>query len=529
MPNFLRAAWALFLVSTLFLVSALLPNPISAADESVKLQEWQKKYEQFETDYAAALEKLALWCDENQLSDEAEVTRKKKERPDAADRLFVAILPPNVQISDEMQEAALAKTKKKNADSERSPHEEWNFRFCRLRIQASNMLVKMARRAMSDRCTALAFELLMRALEENPDHPEARKILGFERVDDLWLSPFEKQQMHTDIYSSKFGWIPQKNLKRYENGERFYKGRWISEAEDAAIHADIENGWVVETPHFTVVTNHSLAAAAHIGEEVEVLYRVWKQLFLRYFATDAQLQALFDGKSASASSKNRSEGLGTGTNRKHRIVFFKNQNNYNAYLSPRYPQVTQSCGMYIIEDRASYFFAGEKFDRATLLHEVTHQLFSELRRTSPNVGKQENFWMIEAIAVHMESLHDEGRCHVVGGFNTPRMLAARYRFVKNGFYIPLKELSSYNMKEFQSHSEMTKLYSECAGLMQFFLHANHGVYRDAAADILRDIYTGNASLRTIPDHVGRSFDDLDDEYRDFISKNQEELNAWEMD
>lgn len=496
------------------------------------MRDIQERYALFQEKYSVEIEKLAAWCEEQGLSEEAAGTRTLNQTPSADDRLFAAILPQEAELPEEVKP-----TPKK---TKLSHHAEWEARYTRLRIQASNMLVKMSRDAMKSRHAAFAFELLMRALEENPDHPEARKILGFERVGDLWLSPFEKRQLRTNVYSPKFGWIPRKNLERYENGERFYKGRWISAAQDAAAHADIENGWILETPHFTVVTNHSPAAAARIGEEVEVLYRVWKQLFLRYFATDAQLQALFSGKSGTSSasgtvsasfsgSSRNSGGMGAGTDGKHRVFFFKNQDNYNDFLSPRYPQVVNSCGMYIIEDRTSYFFAGEKFDRATLLHEVTHQLFSELRRTSPNVGKHANFWMIEAIAVHMESLRDEGRYHVVGGFDTPRLLAARYRFVKNGFYIPLQELASYNAEKFQSHSDMVKLYSECAGLMQFLLHSNGGEYRDAVADILREIYTDTAAEDALPVHLGRTFEELDAEYRDFITLKKEELDAWEMD
>lgn len=491
------------------------------------LRAHRERYARFQERYESEITKLIAWCQENNLTTEAEKTRTLNSTPTAEDRAYIGILPQEVQ----MKNADTRVSRKTKEKTKETPQEEWERRFSRLRQQASNQLFKLSQSAMDDGYATYAFELLMRTLEENPDHTVARKILGYEQVDGLWLSPFEKQQIRKNVYHPKFGWLPSKHVERYENGERFFRGKWISQKQDAAVHFDIENGWTVETPHFTVVTNHSLPVAVHIGEEVEVLYRVWKQFFLRFFATDAQLKALFDGKMASATS-----GIepGMGTNGKHRIFFFRNQENYVKYLSERYPQVAQSCGIYIMEDRTSYFFAGENFDRATMLHEVTHQLFNELRPISRNarafdLTKSPNFWMIEGISTYMESLHDEGNYHVIGGFDTPRLLAARIRYTKGNFYIPLEELSAMNTADFQSHPQMVRLYSQSSGLMQFLLHADDGQYRDGVSDILRDIYTGKSMKNTIPRHLGRSFEELDAEYGKYISRNQEELKQWEME
>ena len=86
-----------------------------------------------------------------------------------------------------------------------------------------------------------------------------------------------------------------------------------------------------------------------------------------------------------------------------------------------------------------------------------------------------------------------------------------------------------NTQEFQTHPQMVRLYSQSAGLMQFLLHSSDGRYRDAVADILREIYSGQSVMNTLPKHLGRSFEELDEEYREFISRNAEELSQWEMD
>lgn len=495
------------------------------------LRSWHEKYDRFEAQYEKHLNRLEEWRVEQGLEGLENEVEELRFRKDTDEKLFIAIIPQKVQNPELAQETA-SKAEKKASDKKAAsisreadaPDAEFQNRVVKLRRQASNHLFKLASEAVEDGKGAFAFDLLTKVLEINPDHSASRKILGYERVDDLWLSPFEKQRLKNQVYHPKFGWLPPKFVSRYEQGERFHNGKWISSREDAALHFNIQDGWIVETPHFTIQTNHSLPAAVRIGEEVETLYRVWKQLFVRFFATDAQLKALFSGKRTTFS-----QPLGSGTNGKHRVVFFRNQDNYVQELSPRYPSVANSCGLYIVEDKASYFFAGENFDRATMLHEVTHQLFSEVRRTSPEVTQKPNFWIIEGIAIHMESLHDEGAFHVVGGFDTPRLLAARIRFTKDNFYVPLAELSALTMTEFQAHPKMVRLYSQCAGLMQFLLHSGDAQYREAVADILRDVYAGQSDANTIPKRLKRSFAELDSEYADFISAKQEELNQWEMD
>ena len=43
-------------------------------------------------------------------------------------------------------------------------------------------------------------------------------------------------------------------------------------------------------------------------------------------------------------------------------------------------------------------------DERTMYHKATHQLFQESRPVSPEVGHRANFWIIEGIAMYMESL-----------------------------------------------------------------------------------------------------------------------------
>ena len=139
------------------------------------------------------------------------------------------------------------------------------------------------------------------------------------------------------VWSEKFGWLPKAHLRRYEDGQRYQNGRWISAAEDARLHHDIQSGWDVETEHYTIRTNHSIEAAVALGVKLERLYRLWQQMFLRYFASEADVVAMFDGRPKPPSARVP-----------HRVVYFRDRDDYNHYnraLQAPMPDI-QTTGVY---------------------------------------------------------------------------------------------------------------------------------------------------------------------------------------
>ena len=204
------------------------------------------------------------------------------------------------------------------------------------------------------------------------------------------------------------------------------------------------------------------------------------------------------------------------------------------YLRGRNPAIAISAGLYDSGTKTAYFFAGQDYDISTMFHEATHQLFTEIRKTNLAAGKEGNFWVIEGIATFMESLHDEGEFHVVGGYSSQRMIAARLRFNKEKFYIPLQQFSAMNADTFQRSPDIGKLYSQAAGLMHFFVFYKGGIYREALAQILVDTYTFKSSegpakfAAIIQNRTGVPFASLDEQYKEFISQNQDELSKWRV-
>ena len=270
---------------------------------------------------------------------------------------------------------------------------------------------------------------------------------------------------------------------------------------------DIHSGWDVETEHYTIRTNHSIEAAVSLGVKLERLYRLWQQLFVRYYASEADVVALFDGRAQA--------GRRPAAAAQHRLL-----------PRPRRLQPGVAGGdaqhrhlhrrLRRTRSRRAYFFAGQGSDDRTLYHEATHQLFHESRPVSPEVGRKANFWIVEGIAMFMESLRQEDGYYVLGGFDDERMHAARYRLLHDHFYVPLDELVGYGMEKLQKDPRIGTLYSQAAGLTHFLIFYGGGRYRDALVSYLSAVYTGRDDHDTLAKLTGQGYDELDKQYREFV-------------
>jgi len=445
--------------------------------------------------HTAQLEQLADWCEQQGLTEEAETTRQVYGRHDPF-KVYLPVLP--AQNGRDPLPAG-----------ESAELVEWDARIGRLRRDQANELYEFARRAIRGQRASLAYELVLAASRANPDHEAARRILGYEEYAGRWHTFFELDQFRAGkVCHEQFGWLPGSHVRRYEQGERFTGRSWVTAAQDAALHRDIDTGWLVETEHYAIRTNHSLEAGVQLGVKLERLFGYWEQLFIRYYASEAYVQALFDGR-----ARNRR----VQTPRFH-VVFFRDRNDYNRMLRAAMPNVEMSTGVYFQQVQRAYFFAGEGYEDRTLYHEATHQLFHQSRPVAPRVGARSNFWIIEGIAMVMESLRREGDYYVLGGFDDDRMYAARYRLLQDDFYVPLAEFTTYGMERLQSDPRIATLYSQAAGLANFLVFHDSGRYRDALVAYLTTVYSGRDTPQTLSELTGVGYEELDEQYREFMEQ-----------
>lgn len=481
--------------------------------------------------YGEQLAKLAAWCDEQKLADAAECTRhwlppynpttvrlfvlpevgdwqwpgKLDNAPPAAAAPVAPGDSPGAKVGSGDPSAAAGSPYRDKADDD--PLTAWRARFRKLREAQAESLFALARQAITEGQPSLAQELILETAHENPDHKQARRLLGYLYTRDRWVTPFAAQQQAAGkVWHPRFGWLAKNHLARYERGERLYHERWISAAEDERVHSAIERGWQIESAHYLVTTNASLEAGVQLAEQLEQLYGFWQTLFGGYVAGEADLVRRFNSKAAIPRDLH-----------KYKVVCFRDQGEYNATLRPEQPSIDRTLGIYFNSNHQAYFFAGAGQDPGTLHHEATHQLFQETRLTSRDVGKAGNFWIVEGIACYMESLtqQENGRS-TVGSAKGGRLPAARQALVRDQFYVPLEKLVTYNVDTLQGEPNIAKLYSQAAGLATFLMNYDGGRYRGALIGYLEAVYTGRATTRTLAEKTGTSYEELDRQYREFV-------------
>ncbi len=445
------------------------------------------------TKYAAEIEELAAWCDQQGLAKEARRTRAWVRHRDP-NKLYIAVLPQAIGQPE------LPADTPENVT-------EWQDRFWTLRRQQAAALESLARKAVRGGQASLGFDLVLSAIRENPDHEELRRLLGYQKFQGAWHTAYEIEKLKSGkVWNDKFAWIRKEHVGRYQNGQRLAGNKWITAAEDAKRHPDTSNGWFVETEHYTIRTGVSIEAGAALGMKLENLFRVWRQLFFRYFATDAQVSELFEKRGRIRLPSPR-----------FLVTYFRDREEYIASLRSRFDAgFEKTTGVYEPQTRTAYFFAGDYDDR-NLYHEATHQLFHQSRPVALQPGSPSNFWIIEGIAMYMESLHEENGFSVLGGFGDLRMNDARVRLLRDDFYIPLADLTTFGQVKLQQDKRISTIYSQSAGLTHFLIHYDHGRYRNALVAYLLSVYTGRDSPDTLAKLTGVSLSKLDKQYHQFVS------------
>jgi len=96
--------------------------------------------------------------------------------------------------------------------------------------------------------------------------------------------------------------------------------------------------------------------------------------------------------------------------------------------------------------------------------------------------------------------------------------AARERLVEDDFYVPLEELTAQGRKTFQADARLPQLYSQIAGLADFFMNGQRGRYREAFVEYLARVYAGTADPETLSRLCRQKYADLDAAYRRHLSQ-----------
>ena len=171
--------------------------------------------------------------------------------------------------------------------------------------------------------------------------------------------------------------------------------------------------------------------------------------------------------------------------RQIKVLLLRDQADYVEALAAE-ENIGVSVGYYDPNRQTSYFYPDKNLS-ATFYHELTHQLLAEATRlqTAENIGTRGDVWLLEGIAMYMESLwRREGNwtqgCWTLGGWDSPRLQTARNRAVRDGFFVPWEEFSGGRLEQWKADPNISRLYSQAAGIMHVMLDRTNEADRESA-------------------------------------------------
>lgn len=411
--------------------------------------------------FERALDELARDCEKQRLETEAAMTRAWLVRRDPGRQYFF--------LPDAMPGAKPATASE--------PSRQWHAKFLDIRRARAAELFEYARGVVELGNDSEAFRVLHEILREDPDHAEARRILGYRGSPGKWSRGAKPKATAGRTPHQLFGW---------------QRGKY----------------WTIDSDHFQISTNHSGKAGTDLAERLEQVHDVWRQLFHAYWSAPGALSKQFEGRSAAS---------GSNTARRFQVVLFRNRDEYVSQLAQAEPLIAQTVGYYSDRRRISLFYSGDESLETTRYHESTHQFFQESRAVPEMAGKESNFWIVEGAAMYMESLEIEGDHATLGGWDSERMQFARYQARNNNLYLPLERVVAYGRDAMQKDEHIRQIYNQAAGLTHFLMDGDGGRHRESLQRYLRAVYTNEATAGTLAELTRLSFDEIDTRYQDYLN------------
>jgi hypothetical protein len=404
-------------------------SPLSAQEEQPKSTRSEALMPLTTPDYLMELEKLAAKCDELGLTLEAKWTRQwwPQER---SDQLWMAV-PNPAELEGKSTNADLAK--------------KWLDRFRNLRSRHALHLLEIASEKIQQDLDYEAYRLVWRAFREDPDNQKVRFVLNtLINSNDAAAKPRLSITAHP-----KLGW----------GAKTFHR---------------------CQLPHFRIVSNAAPDEISRWAEELERIYSLWTQMYPELWLAPNVL-------------KNRLAGKNVPLERKIELnfVLFRSREEYLQHLGQNETRIDTSVGYYAPKDSISYFYIDPSgVPQATIIHELTHQILQEasLIRGGTPWESPSDFWAVEAIALHAESLWIGTSLATVGGWESPRLQVARYRMLRDDFWIDWDELRQYSSTTWKEQKEISKSYTQSAGLAHFWLDHRQPENRQAFIAYLQSVY-----------------------------------------
>ncbi|MBX3422605.1 MAG: hypothetical protein KF752_13710 [Pirellulaceae bacterium] len=414
----------------------------------------------------AELLRLRVQCERLGLTGEAEIclTWLAADRPDQQ----VYCLPINPESDPIASQAQQPQTAR------------WQEHFTAARKGHARYLFALAQQQAAAGDERQAFRLLWRVLKEDPDHAPARRVLG--------------------PLSSALTARPQQRPTTKQSAE-------LSSANPFQRY---------QTRHFQLLSRADAKLTSQMATQLEQFYAIWCQCFYEYWAPPGLLKARLEGSNPPWPQPPRME-----------VVLLSDRTEYLRVLGIAESRIEVSVGYYNPYRRRCYFYPSEQLSE-TLQHELTHQLFAQASRLALN-GDQENLaggWIIEGIALYMESLDKRPFDWTVGGIQSRRLQTARYRALRDQHWPSWTEFCQSTLAQWKHAPDISLNYAHAAGLVHLYLDLmdDQPASRDAILRYLAGVYASAAQPADLLQILGQDESAAQVRYRQLMTITDEQLS-----
>ena len=373
---------------------------------------------------------------------------------------------------------------------------------------------------------ALAGMCLRAVLERQPDHTEARRLLGYVPYQGGWARPYAVEQARGGLIDhSVFGWVKAEWKPHLEQGKlpsppSRGKVQWLPADEADRLRAGWKPPWQIPTEHFQIQSNVPLAEVISFGRRLEAFH----DLFMAIMA-DVQ------GDNSPLARRFRDPRLtGEPTSKRHTVYYFASRDEYLDYLRPKYGAgIERSLGFYDPPKSSTgrnpaYFFRDPDGDlpvTANLYHEVSHQLLFETAGASHYNHNTADYWVFEGLGTYFETVEPQPDGSLeVGGRVGRRMEEAIRSLVDLSRAIPLERFVGYDKSAFtRDDSGIYLRYQQAMALTTFLMQWHDGAYREGFLDYVSDAYRGRLRARTgrkLQERTGEAYATLEAQLLGFL-------------
>jgi hypothetical protein len=497
------------------------PSPTAASDLGVELN---RAAEEVRTHEADALRALA-----DRLPDSKTAGKVRELIPKPAEGVATRIMPLPAVVEPGMGLASVP-SRPAEGGAGASPSSGWQADAKAIRARSVKDLFDLVQKAAKAEPPHLAKadRYLREILDRDPDHAEARRLLGYVPYEGGWARPFAVDKLKRGFVAHPvYGWMPADEIPRLELGELpapirrgQSKPEWLPAEEADRLRAGWRPPWTISTEHFEVQTNVPLAQAIEFSRRLEAFYDV-------FFALAADVV----GENLPLAQRLRSSSsTGSATYSRHRILYFADRGEYlRRVRTVASDDVLESLGYYDPprpgkgNRMPAYFFRdvdGQLPVTATLYHEVSHQLLFETAGRNAYLQNAGNYWVFEGLGTYFETVEPmPDKSIEVGGLVGARLEEA-VRSLKAGKFLPLAEFLAQDQRTFNRNDRIYVNYQQAMALTVFLMQADHGAYREPFLDYVHDAYRGRikrSSGRSLEDRLGIPLDQLERRVKAFYT------------